>query len=118
METLTAKIKAMAKMKRGSDLLQNLVWIVLATSTWGTAEVDGDGEQQQGEKEKGGMQCLFMSSGKDTSRMIRFCKEKCGDEETGAKLDQFRDVVKAGNDTEQHRAEMRRMAETAVQTTR
>ncbi|TIA38731.1 hypothetical protein D6C78_03805 [Aureobasidium pullulans] len=90
-EILTQKVAGMKRMKRASDLLQNVIWILLA-------------KQREG---------LYMSSGKDTSRMIKMVKE--GDKEAGGKLEEWRDLVKQGKDTDATRKEMRDVAAKAVE---
>jgi hypothetical protein len=85
------KVAAMKKMKRGSDLLQNVIWILLARDREG----------------------LYMSSGKDTSRMIKMVKE--GDAEAAKKLEEWKDLIKQGKDTEDTRREMRNLAAKAVE---
>ena len=90
-EILTQKVAAMAKMKRSSDLLQNVIWILLAK----------------------GREGLYMSSGKDTSRMIKMVRE--GDVEAAKKLEEWKDVVKQGKDTEATKKEMREVAAKAVE---
>ncbi|KAH0137418.1 hypothetical protein KCU82_g18288, partial [Aureobasidium melanogenum] len=78
-------------MKRSSDLLQNVIWVLLA-------------RQREG---------LYMSSGKDTSRMIKMVKEN--DADAGAKLEVWRDLVKQGKDTDDTKKEMREVAANAVE---
>jgi hypothetical protein len=90
-EILMQKVAAMKKMKRGSDLLQNVIWILLARDREG----------------------LYMSSGKDTSRMIKMVKE--GDAEAAKKLEEWKDLIKQGKDTEDTRREMRNLAAKAVE---
>jgi hypothetical protein len=90
-EILTQKVAGMKKMKRGSDLLQNVIWILLAK----------------------GREGLYMSSGKDTSRMIKMVKE--GDAEAAGKLEEWKELVKQGKDTEDTRKEMRDVAARAVE---
>ncbi|KAI4726822.1 hypothetical protein E4T49_05453 [Aureobasidium sp. EXF-10728] len=90
-EMLKQKVVGMSKMKRASDLLQNVIWILLATRREG----------------------LYMSSGKDTSRMIKMVKE--GDAEAGAKLEEWRDLVKQGKDNDETKKEMRDVAANAVE---
>ncbi|KAI4734168.1 hypothetical protein E4T50_15299 [Aureobasidium sp. EXF-12298] len=90
-EILTQKVSAMKKMKRSSDLLQNVIWILLARDREG----------------------LYMSSGKDTSRMIKMVREK--DAEAAKKLGEWRDLVKQGKDTEDTKREMRDVAANAVE---
>ncbi|CAD0087009.1 unnamed protein product [Aureobasidium vineae] len=56
---------------------------------------------------------LYMSSGKDTSRMIKMVKE--GDAEAGAKLEEWKDLIKQGKDTDDTKKEMRDAAANAVE---
>ncbi|KAK4540621.1 hypothetical protein LTR36_009051 [Oleoguttula mirabilis] len=90
--TLQQKVKAMKKMTRGSDLLQNLTWVLLAQRS------DG----------------LFMSSGKDTTRMIKLY-QAVGDTEVGRKLEGWRDMLKAGKEQRGDLQEMREEAVRAVE---
>ncbi|KAH0289075.1 hypothetical protein M436DRAFT_52131 [Aureobasidium namibiae CBS 147.97] len=90
-EILMQKMAAMNKMKRSSDLLQNAIWILLAK----------------------GREGLYMSSGKDTSRMIKMVRE--GDVEAARKLEEWKDVVKQGKDTEDTKREMRQVAAEAIE---
>lgn len=91
---LKEKVKWMRKAKRGSDLLQNLTWVMLACRREG----------------------LFVSSGKDTSRMIKVFVGDCeGDEVVGKRLGEMRDLVKEGKDGDRERGEMREMAVNAVE---
>jgi len=85
--TLQQKVKAMRKMTRGSDLLQNLIWVLLAQKS------DG----------------LFISSGKDTTRMIKQY-HSLGDADTGRQLEAWRDMLKAGKETKEDFQNMREMA--------
>lgn len=90
---LKEKVKWMGKAKRGSDLLQNLTWVLLAC----------------------GREGLFVSSGKDTSRMIKAFVNDCEGEEVGRRLGELRDLVKEGKDGDGEKAEMREMAANAVE---
>ena len=54
-----------------------------------------------------------MSSGKDTSRMIKMVREN--DAEAAKKLEEWKDVVKQGKDTEDTKREMREVAARAVE---
>ncbi|KAF2160244.1 hypothetical protein M409DRAFT_60156 [Zasmidium cellare ATCC 36951] len=92
LKTLQTAAKSMQKMTRGSDVLQNLIWILLA-------------QQSQG---------MFMSSGKDTSRMIKHY-ETTGSAETAAKLTQWRDALKAGRETKDDLQNMRDLAKVTVE---
>jgi len=89
---LNEKVAWLKRVKRGSDLLQNLTWILLASSS------DG----------------LFMSSGKDTSRMIKLYQSREEDSEVGKRLGELRDIVKTGQESDAEKAEMREMARSAV----
>ncbi|KAI7539022.1 hypothetical protein KC331_g9999 [Hortaea werneckii] len=88
-QTLQQKAKSMRGMKRGSDLLQNLIWVLLCHHS------DG----------------LFMSSGKDTTRMIKQY-QAVGDEAVGKKLEAWRDALKAGSES---KTDLRDMRELAIQ---
>lgn len=93
-QSLETSLKTVRKSKlRGSDILQNLIWVLLACSN------DG----------------LYLSPGKDTSRMIRLCQAALSHAEQGAKLKQWRDALKEGNEDAQMLAEMREVAQTAVE---
>lgn len=86
-QTLQQRVKSMRGMKRGSDLLQNLIWVLLSHS------LDG----------------LFMSSGKDTTRMIKQY-QAVGDEALGKRLEAWRDALKAGNESKTDLQDMRELA--------
>ncbi|KAK4609053.1 hypothetical protein CLAFUW4_14653 [Fulvia fulva] len=90
--TLQAAVKSMRRMSRGSDVLQNLIWIMLARHSEG----------------------LFMSSGKDTSRMIKQYAN-VGDAEMAAKLSRWRDLLKAGEQTKDDIKAMQEAAKTAAE---
>lgn len=77
-ETLLQKGRSIRKMTRGSDVLQNLIWILFA-------------EAREG---------LFISAGKDTSRMIEQYRS-VGDFEKWQKLQRWRDLLKAGKAEEE-----------------
>lgn len=91
--TVQATCKAMSKLQRGSDVLQNLIWILLATN--------GPG--------------LFMSSGKDTSRMIKHFEAVCEDAEVAGMLAIWRDKLKQGLADEEDVRQMRELAKAAVE---
>lgn len=91
-KTLQAAVKSLVQMKRGSDVLQNLIWIALAR------ERDG----------------LFMSSGKDTSRMIKQVEEKAIAEQ----LVKWRDLLKSGGEGREDVQKMRELAMRAFEETR
>ena len=84
---LEQRVEEMRKMTRGSDLLQNLIWILLAQNS------DG----------------LFVSSGKDTSRMVKLYKS-IGEEGLASKLEGWRDLLKVGKDSGEDLEEMRELA--------
>ncbi|KAI7283510.1 hypothetical protein KC345_g2898 [Hortaea werneckii] len=86
-QILQQRVKSMRGMKRGSDLLQNLIWVLLSHSS------DG----------------LFMSSGKDTTRMIKQY-QAVGDEAVGKRLEAWRDSLKAGNESKIDLQDMRELA--------
>ena len=89
---LDDKVAWMKRAKRSSDLLQNLAWVLLASTREG----------------------LFVSSGKDTSRMIKLFQTD-GDAVVGTRLGELRDLVKGGNETDLEKAEMREMARAALE---
>ncbi|KAI6870806.1 hypothetical protein KC338_g2930 [Hortaea werneckii] len=86
-QTLQQRVKSMRGTKRGSDLLQNLIWVLLSHCS------DG----------------LFMSSGKDTTRMIKQY-QAVGDEARGKRLEAWRDLLKAGNESKADLQDMRALA--------
>lgn len=90
--TLQQAQKVMKSMTRGSDLLQNLIWILLAQKSGG----------------------LFMSSGKDTSRMIKQY-EAVGDAEMAGRLSSWRNRLKAGEESKEDLQMMREVARLAVE---
>ncbi|KAF2482160.1 hypothetical protein BDY17DRAFT_300405 [Neohortaea acidophila] len=94
--TLRERIQAMQKMQRGSDVLQNLLWILLAQASPSDA--------------------LFMSAGKDTSRMIKqyqlVARDGVG---IGGKLEGWRNMLKAGKESREEVQEMRELAMRAVE---
>ncbi|KAK4555350.1 hypothetical protein LTR86_007647 [Recurvomyces mirabilis] len=80
------------KLVRGSDVLQNCIWILLAEKTEG----------------------LYMSSGKDTTRMIKLYSTICStngqDGGITEKLSEWRDALKAGKEDQQMLDIMRDLA--------
>lgn len=90
-QTLERNVKLMQKMPRGSDVLQNLIWVLLAQKSEG----------------------LFMSPGKDTTRMIRLY-QTVGDAESGKQIEQWRDMLKAGKESKSDLQAMRDVAARAV----
>ena len=91
-QSLRNCLRAMDKMIRGSDVLQTLTWILLASKSEG----------------------LYMSAGKDTSRMIRQY-QLVGDEGTSRKLQEWRDEVKGAQVDEKGLSDMREMARMVVE---
>ena len=91
-KTLQAAVKSLVQMKRGSDVLQNLIWIALAREREG----------------------LFMSSGKDTSRMIKQVEEK----KIAEQLVNWRDLLKSGGESREEVQRMRELAMRAFEETR
>lgn len=85
--TLRQKGRAIQKMSRGSDVLQNLIWVLFAQAREG----------------------LFVSAGRDTSRMIEHYRS-VGDFETWQKLQKWRGLLKAGNATTEDVSEMKALA--------
>lgn len=92
------KLTAIFKMKRGSDILQNTIWLSLARVM-----------------EKKGTEALFVSSGKDVSRMIKFY-QSLGDAEMGKQLEEWRDRLKKGEDSKEDLDAMRERATSEVET--
>lgn len=90
-DILKQKLQSMSNMERASDILQNTIWILLA------------------EKHDG----LFMSSGKDTSRMIKQY-QLVGDEQIVKQAEQWRDSLKKGAESEELVKEMRHLASKTV----
>ena len=87
-QILLQKTALMRKMSRGSDVLQNLIWILLARKTEG----------------------LFMSSGKNTTRMIRLYQSVDASSDIGARLEAWRDMLKTGKESKNDLTEMRELA--------
>jgi hypothetical protein len=85
-------VKAMQRMTRGSDVLQNLIWVLLATS--------GPG--------------LFLSPGKDTTRMIKHY-DSIADPEVAGMLAIWRDKLKSGTQDEEDIRQMKELAKGAVE---
>lgn len=90
--TLQQSVKSMRQMTRGSDVLQNCIWVLLAQRSGG----------------------LYMSSGKDTSRMIKQY-EAVGDAEMASRLSEWRNLLKAGQDGMEDLQMMRDVAKLAVE---
>lgn len=92
LEILRQRLEDLLKTSRGSDVLINLIWILLAQQCNG----------------------LLMSAGKDTSRMIKHY-QSIGDAETSRKLEHWRDVLKAGTQSNEDVQQMKRMAAEVVE---
>ncbi|KAF2168358.1 hypothetical protein M409DRAFT_53049 [Zasmidium cellare ATCC 36951] len=90
---LTTTAQNVQSLTRGLDILQNLIWILLATS--------GPG--------------LFMSSVKYTSRMIRFYDEVGEDSEVAGMLNLWWDKVRDGMGDGEDLRQMRELARDAVE---
>lgn len=90
-DILHQKLQAMSKMSRASDVLQNTIWILLA------------------EKRDG----LFMSPGKDTSRMIKQF-QLVGDDQTVKQLEEWRDMLKKGEESHEMVKNMQDLASKTV----
>jgi len=96
MENMKRKRPAM----RGSDVLQNTIWILLCVSV----------------HKQSGQDVLFVSSGKDTTRMIKFYQGLAGaDGEYARQLEVWKDKLKAGQAGDEEIKEMREAAGTAVE---
>lgn len=110
-------LKEMPKMSRGSDVLQNLTWILLSaacerstTSADDTETTNGDGISQPDST-----LALFMSPGKDTGRMIKqYSTLAPEDTETSEKLAAWREKLKAGSESKEDLEEMRVLAKEIV----
>lgn len=87
LRVLQLKLKSVKRMARASDVLQNLIWMALAQRS------DG----------------LFISSGKDTTRMIKQYRA-VGDPELAEQLDAWKDKLKAGHETKEDWEVMRDLA--------
>lgn len=124
MQTLERKaFKEMPKMTRGSDVLQNLIWILLSTATeeriatnFATPNTNGDIPPLTTPAERSGSAgdglALFMSPGKDTGRMIKQYSSIAPNEiETSNKLASWREKLKTGSETKDHLDEMRSLAQ-------
>jgi hypothetical protein len=91
LRTLQQTLKSMRQMTRGSDVLQNLIWVLLAQKSEG----------------------LFMSPGKDTTRMVKQY-EAVGDAQMATSLVKWKDNLKAGQETKEEMRDMREAAKAAV----
>ena len=119
-QVLERKVSAeMPKMTRGSDILQNLIWILLSIATEkpaasglpspfvnGASAIPATPSSSLGE----GL-ALFMSPGKDTGRMIKQYSAIAPDEsEISNKLALWRDKLKVGSETKEDLDEMKKLA--------
>jgi glutamyl/glutaminyl-tRNA synthetase len=102
LQALRAKLESMNRKRpamRGSDVLQNTLWILLCAAA----------------QKQSGQDVLFVSSGKDTTRMIKFYQGFAGsDNDNTTKLEVWKDKLKAGQAGEQEITEMRGIARTAI----
>ena len=95
-ESMNRKRPAM----RGSDVLQNTLWILLCAAVY----------------RHSGQDVLFLSSGKDTTRMIKFYQNLPGNSaDDGKKLEVWKDKLKAGQAGDEEIREMRDAAGAAVE---
>jgi glutamyl/glutaminyl-tRNA synthetase len=103
LQALRAKLESMNRKRpamRGSDVLQNTLWISLSAAV-----------QKQSRQD-----VLFVSSGKDTTRMIKFYQGlEGGDGELAKKLEIWKDKLKAGQAGEEEIKEMKETAGMAVE---
>ena len=85
---------------RGSDVLQNTIWILLCAVV----------------HKQSGQDVLFVSSGKDTTRMIKLYQGLAGSKSDYAKqLEVWKDKLKAGQAGDEEIKEMREAAGAAVE---
>lgn len=113
---LETKIKSMRNMKRDSDVLQNLLWILLATVPFPAPESGPEVEEQQHKE------ALWISSGKDTTRMIKLYRQIAETVQVeggqwaawGEELNNFRDAVKEGKTSDGIKEDMAALAERAL----
>jgi hypothetical protein len=85
---------------RGSDVLQNTIWVLLCAAV----------------HKLSGQDVLFVSSGKDTTRMIKFYQGLAGvDGEHAKQLDVWKDKLKSGQAGDAEINQMREVASTAVE---
>ncbi|KAK5679491.1 hypothetical protein LTS10_008309 [Elasticomyces elasticus] len=90
-QTLHQTAKNIRKLPRGSDVLQNLIWLLLGCQS------DG----------------LYMSAGKDTTRMIKQL-DASGENAMKTKLEGWRDRLKAGTEDKAMLDDMRKLAEESM----
>lgn len=103
LQMLRQKLESMDRKRpamRGSDVLQNTLWILLCAAVYEDSKQD----------------VLFVSSGKDTTRMIKFYQGLAGrDDETGKRLEAWRDKLKAAQAGDEEMNEMKEAARKAVE---
>jgi hypothetical protein len=103
LEALRTKVDNMNRKRpamRGTDVLQNTLWILLCSAT----------------QKQSGQDVLFVSSGKDTTRMIKFYQGLAGcDEDYAKKLEVWKDKLKVGQAGDEEIKEMSKAASTALQ---
>ncbi|EMC97888.1 hypothetical protein BAUCODRAFT_406828 [Baudoinia panamericana UAMH 10762] len=98
-DTLRQRATILQKLSRGSDVLQHLVWILLAKEV---------------------RDALFMSAGRDTTRMIKLYQTLVGKQgqgngnEVSANLGAWRDALKSGQDEPAMLAEVKALGAKAV----
>ena len=118
--------KEMPKMPRGSDVLQNLVWILLSAvaeigpdthpeTTTANGTSTASQEPSSSAHPSGGKLTLFMSPGKDTGRMIKqYAAMAPDDAETSKQLAVWREKLKSASQTDEDLASMKLLAEKVV----
>ena len=112
----------MPKMQRGSDLLQNLVWILLSAATSNNlqpATTNGASTIASPHVHPtnflGDRPALFMSPGKDTGRMIKqYFAIAPADIETAKMLGIWREKLKSASESDDDLEEMRTLAKKVV----
>ncbi|KAK3625444.1 hypothetical protein LTR56_014301 [Elasticomyces elasticus] len=90
-QTLHQTARSIRKLPRGSDVLQNLIWLLL-------------GRQSDG---------LYMSAGRDTTRMLKQL-DAGGENAMKSKLEGWRDRLKAGTEDKGMLEDMRKLAEDSM----
>lgn len=102
LQAVRARIENMKRKRpamRGSDVLQNTLWVVLCAAV----------------QKQSGQDVLFVSSGKDTTRMIKFYQGLAGSDGTCAKnLEIWKDKLKANQAGDNEITEMKEAAGSAV----
>jgi glutamyl/glutaminyl-tRNA synthetase len=102
LQTVRTKLESMNRKRqamRGSDILQNTIWILLCASV----------------HKQSGQDVLFVSSGKDTTRMIKFYQGLAGsDADLAKQLEVWKDKLKSGQAGDEEIREMREAAGAAV----